>query len=119
MRLRQIINNLVGNAVKFTKEGEITLSAHGKDQQLVIGVRDTGPGIAPAVQQAVFERFQQATAFITREHGGTGLGLTLVRELVALMGGQLRLTSALGEGAYFEVSIPELSLAAPAADPEC
>ncbi len=108
-RLRQVINNLLSNAVKFTREGEVTLSARWTSQQLVIGVRDTGPGIAPQVQETVFERFRQATSFVTREHGGTGLGLSLVREFVKLMGGQLQLTSELGHGAYFEFSIPELS----------
>jgi signal transduction histidine kinase len=77
--------------------------------RLVIGVRDTGPGIAPQVQEIVFERFRQATSFVTREHGGTGLGLALVREFVKLMGGELTLSSQLGEGAYFEFSIPELN----------
>ncbi len=108
-RLRQVINNLLSNAVKFTREGEVTLSARWTGQQLVIGVRDTGPGIAPQVQETVFERFRQATSFVTREHGGTGLGLSLVREFVKLMGGHLQLTSELGHGAYFEFSIPELS----------
>ncbi len=108
-RLRQVINNLLSNAVKFTREGEVTLSARWTSQQLVIGVRDTGPGIAPQVQETVFERFRQATSFVTREHGGTGLGLSLVREFVKLMGGHLQLTSELGHGAYFEFSIPELS----------
>jgi signal transduction histidine kinase len=108
-RLRQVINNLLSNAVKFTQEGEVTLSARWTGQQLVIGVRDTGPGIAPQVQETVFERFRQATSFVTREHGGTGLGLSLVREFVKLMGGQLQLKSELGHGAYFEFSIPELS----------
>ena len=111
-RLRQVINNLLSNAVKFTKVGQVTLSAQWTGQQLVIGVRDTGPGIAPHVQEIVFERFRQATSFVTREHGGTGLGLALVREFVNLMGGQLQLTSQLGHGAYFEFSIPELNLAA-------
>jgi signal transduction histidine kinase len=108
-RLRQVINNLLSNAVKFTHQGEVTLTAQWSGNQLIVGVRDTGPGIAPQVQEIVFERFRQATAFVTREHGGTGLGLTLVREFVKLMGGQLTLSSQVGEGAYFEFSIPELN----------
>jgi signal transduction histidine kinase len=108
-RLRQVINNLLSNAVKFTHQGEVTLTAQWSGNQLIVGVRDTGPGIAPQVQEIVFERFRQATAFVTREHGGTGLGLALVREFVKLMGGQLTLSSQVGEGAYFEFSIPELN----------
>jgi signal transduction histidine kinase len=111
-RLRQVINNLLSNAVKFTAKGEVTLSARWIDQKLVIGVRDTGTGIATHVQEVVFERFRQATSFVTREHGGTGLGLALVREFIKLMGGELHLTSQLGLGSYFEFSVPELSQAA-------
>ncbi|OYY20490.1 MAG: two-component sensor histidine kinase [Burkholderiales bacterium 35-55-47] len=110
-RLRQVINNLLSNAVKFTAKGEVTLSARWVDQQLIVGVRDTGAGIAPHVQEVVFERFRQATSFVTREHGGTGLGLALVREFIKLMGGELRLTSQLGLGSYFEFSVPELNRA--------
>ena len=110
-RLRQVINNLLSNAVKFTAKGEVTLSARWVDQQLIVGVRDTGSGIAPHVQEVVFERFRQATSFVTREHGGTGLGLALVREFIKLMGGELRLTSQLGLGSYFEFSVPELNRA--------
>lgn len=107
-RLRQVINNLLSNAVKFTREGQVTLSARWANDQLIVGVKDTGPGIAPHVQELVFERFHQATSFVTREHGGTGLGLALVREFVKLMGGQLHLTSELGKGSYFEFSIPQM-----------
>ena len=107
-RLRQVINNLLSNAVKFTTTGQITLSANWTGHQLIVGVRDTGPGIDPQVQEIVFERFRQATSFVTREHGGTGLGLALVREFVKLMGGKLSLSSQLGIGSYFEFSIPEL-----------
>lgn len=110
-RLRQVINNLLSNAVKFTTKGEVTLSARWIDKRLVVGVRDTGVGIAPHVQEVVFERFRQAASFVTREHGGTGLGLALVREFVRLMGGQLHLNSQLGLGSYFEFSIPELNRA--------
>lgn len=117
VRLRQVIHNLLSNAVKFTEQGSITLSAHWQHNRLVVGVRDTGPGIEPAVQALVFERFRQGTAFMTRAHGGTGLGLSLVREFVQLMGGEVRLVSEAGQGAYFEVSVPEFSQAAPEAGP--
>lgn len=115
-RLRQVINNLLSNAVKFTSVGHVTLSAKWTGQELVIGVRDTGPGIDPQVQEVVFERFRQATAFVTREYGGTGLGLALVREFVKLMGGRLQLNSQLGAGSYFEFAIPELNQEAHAAN---
>ena len=117
VRLRQVIHNLLNNAVKFTNQGSITLSAHWHNERLVVGVRDTGPGIDPAVQALVFERFRQGTAFMTREHGGTGLGLALVREFVGLMGGEVRLESEPGKGAYFEFWVPELNQAAPEAGP--
>jgi signal transduction histidine kinase len=115
-RLRQVINNLLSNAVKFTTVGDIILSAKWTGHELVVGVRDTGPGIDPQVQEVVFERFRQATAFVTREHGGTGLGLALVREFVKLMGGRLQLNSQLGVGSYFEFAIPELNQEAHAAN---
>jgi len=105
-RLRQVIHNLMSNALKFTAQGEVRLSAKLEQARIIIGVRDTGPGIAPESHAAVFERFHQATDFITREHGGTGLGLTLAKEFVTLMGGTIRLESALGHGAYFEISLP-------------
>lgn len=108
-RLRQVINNLLSNAVKFTSAGQVTLSAHWSKHELIVGVKDTGPGIASHIQDVVFERFRQATAFVTREHGGTGLGLALAREFVQLMGGTLHLSSQLGVGSYFEFSIPELN----------
>lgn len=114
-RVRQVINNLLSNAIKFTSTGEITLSANWTGHVLEVGVKDTGVGIAPHVQEAIFERFRQATSFVTREHGGTGLGLALVREFVKLMGGTLRLSSQLGVGSYFEFAIPELGPLNPAA----
>ncbi len=114
MRLRQVVHNLLSNAVKFTQQGEICITAGRDGERVVIGVRDTGPGIAAEAQVAVFERFHQESNFVTRAHGGTGLGLALVREFVALMGGSLRLESELGHGAYFEFWIPLASPAAPA-----
>ena len=108
-RLRQVINNLLHNAVKFTSAGEVVLSANWTGKSLVIGVRDTGPGIAAEFQEVVFERFRQASTFITRQHGGTGLGLALVRENAKLMGGTISLKSELGHGSYFEFTIPEFN----------
>jgi signal transduction histidine kinase len=112
-RLRQVINNLLSNAVKFTRAGRVTLSARADDGDLVIGVRDTGPGIPQEAQVLIFERFRQASDFITREHGGTGLGLALAKEFAALMDGTIRVESTVGEGAYFELRLPMVIPAVP------
>ncbi len=105
-RLRQILTNLVANAVKFTEQGEVVLSVQsmGFDEGLVglrFEVRDTGIGIAPADQAGLFERFRQADASTTRRYGGTGLGLTITRHLVQMMGGDIEVESQLGAGSRF------------------
>ena len=105
-RLRQIILNLVGNAIKFTEQGEVVLSVqlmtHVQDEvQLRFTVKDTGIGIPPEKQAAVFEAFHQADGSMTRKYGGTGLGLTISSRLVDLMGGKIWVESELGEGSRF------------------
>jgi two-component system, sensor histidine kinase and response regulator len=105
-RLRQILLNLVGNAIKFTHQGEIVVSvtAESSDSlgaQLQFAVRDTGIGIAPDKHSKVFEAFSQADASTTRQFGGTGLGLAIVSQLVSLMGGRIWLESELGQGSTF------------------
>jgi two-component system, sensor histidine kinase and response regulator len=105
-RVRQIILNLVGNAIKFTEQGEVVLSVqvmtHIKNEvQLRFTVKDTGIGIAPDTQAAIFEAFRQADGSMTRRYGGTGLGLTISSRLVELMGGQIWVESELGEGSRF------------------
>lgn len=107
-RLRQVLINLLGNAFKFTERGEIQLKVgwigrpeSGKPVKLLFEVIDTGPGIAPEQQQQIFESFTQVDGSITRRYGGTGLGLTISRQLVALMGGSLDLSSTLGKGSCF------------------
>jgi signal transduction histidine kinase len=105
-RLRQVINNLLSNAVKFTRAGQIDFSATREGDDLVVGVRDTGPGIPRDSHETIFERFRQASVFITREHGGTGLGLALAKELAHLMHGSVRVESVPGQGAYFEFRMP-------------
>lgn len=105
-RLRQILNNLLNNAVKFTAAGHVGLSAWRSAERVHFAVRDTGPGIPPEAQAIIFEKFRQASSFVTREHGGSGLGLALVRELVTLMGGDIQLESTPGAGACFEFWLP-------------
>jgi PAS domain S-box-containing protein len=124
-RLRQVLSNLVGNALKFTDRGEVVLSAtvtgDGEGRSVIrFAVRDTGIGIAADKQAAVFEEFTQADASMTRRYGGTGLGLAIARRLVRLMGGELTLVSELGRGSEFAFSLPmpiETGRPTPALDP--
>lgn len=111
LRLRQILMNLVGNAIKFTKEGSITIIVKqvqvcDKQIRLRFSVIDTGLGIAPERQEAIFQSFTQADGTTTREYGGTGLGTTISQELVHLMRGEMGLESELGKGStfWFEIS---------------
>jgi signal transduction histidine kinase/CheY-like chemotaxis protein len=104
-RLRQVAINLVGNAIKFTEHGEVLLSVSaegtGEAAELHFEVRDTGIGIAPDKQEAIFEAFRQADSSITRQHGGTGLGLTISSRIVKMFQGKLWVESRLGEGSTF------------------
>jgi two-component system sensor histidine kinase/response regulator len=109
-RLRQVIVNLVGNAIKFTLKGEVVLHVRmleEREQQLrlQLEVRDTGVGIPKELQRHVFEAFHQADSSTTRRYGGTGLGLAICSRLVEMMGGQLTCESQLGEGSTFRFSI--------------
>lgn len=114
VRLRQIVLNLVSNALKFTASGSVQVEMMHGEGRLVVSVADTGEGIAPERLEQIFSAFQQADETTTRRHGGTGLGLALVRELSALLGGIVRAESTPGEGATFVVSLPWASCAAPA-----
>jgi signal transduction histidine kinase len=105
-RLVQILHNLVGNAVKFTDAGEVVLRiATGSDTRLVIEVADTGIGMTEAEMSRVFGEFIQAHVGMTRRYGGTGLGLAIVRRLVRLMGGEVSLSGAPGQGVVVRVEI--------------
>ncbi len=109
-RLRQVLTNLLGNAIKFTERGAVTLevrvvSAQAEKVQMRFAVHDTGIGIAPDHQAEVFEAFTQADGSITRRFGGTGLGLAISARLVSLMGGQLALTSQPGAGSCFSFAL--------------
>lgn len=105
-RLRQVLLNLVGNAVKFTEAGEIVVRQQVRDGRWELCVRDTGIGIPADRQEAIFEPFVQAESGTTRRYGGTGLGLSISRRLVELMGGTLTVTSQAGSGSTFTVSLP-------------
>lgn len=106
-RLRQILFNLAGNAVKFTEQGGVTIElAQRPNGRLRFNVRDTGPGVPPEKQALIFEEFAQADAGVARRHGGTGLGLAIVKKLALAMGGEAGLVSRPGFGASFWVELP-------------
>ncbi len=106
-RLRQILTNLVGNAIKFTERGHLLLRCRpGEHDGALIDVIDTGIGIDPSNHEQIFERFVQASRATTRRYGGSGLGLSITRSLVELMGGSITLQSAPGKGTHFELSLP-------------
>ncbi len=106
-RLRQVVINLLGNAIKFTQQGHVALrlTAHA-DQEFMIQVIDTGPGIELDKQKTIFEKFTQGDASVTRKYGGTGLGLAITQQLVTLMGGTIGLESVPGKGSTFWVKLP-------------
>jgi PAS domain S-box-containing protein len=112
-RLQQVLWNLLSNAVKFTpKDGEIRVTLERVDDEVEVKIRDTGPGIAAEFLPYVFDRFRQADAATTRRHGGLGLGLSIVKQLVELHGGAVRATSeGEGRGATFGVRLPVISAA--------
>jgi signal transduction histidine kinase/putative methionine-R-sulfoxide reductase with GAF domain len=105
-RLTQVLLNLAGNAIKFTDSGQVLIEARVADGAFVVSVSDTGPGIAPADQQRIFEEFQQADSSSTRKKGGSGLGLSISRRIVELHGGRLWVESVPGEGSTFSFTVP-------------
>jgi signal transduction histidine kinase/DNA-binding response OmpR family regulator len=106
VRLRQILTNLVNNAIKFTERGEIVVDARGEDGDHVrLSVCDTGIGIAPEAAATLFQPFRQADNSTSRKFGGTGLGLAIVKQLAELMGGSVELETALGKGSTFTVTV--------------
>jgi signal transduction histidine kinase len=108
-RLEQVLKNLLSNAMKFTEKGQVILQAsRSADGRLAFSVQDTGIGIAPEQRQVIFEPFRQADGTTNRKYGGTGLGLSISRELVRLLGGEISLTSEVGRGSTFTVTVPEV-----------
>ena len=121
LRLRQILLNFVGNAIKFTACGEVVIRAmrlkkgEGQSAWLRFEVQDTGVGIPPEKQAGIFDAFTQADSSVTRQYGGTGLGLAICKRLVELMGGQIGVYSQPGQGScfWFEVPLPVIQENAP------
>jgi two-component system, sensor histidine kinase len=111
VRLRQILSHLVGNGIKFTREGQVEVSASaiaGKDRQVMVTLRveDTGIGIAPGHLADIFGSFRQLETGLSRNHGGLGLGLAVAQKLIALLEGSIGVASELGKGSTFTVALP-------------
>lgn len=110
LRVKQILLNLINNALKFTEHGAVTLCLARSEGGIVFRIVDTGPGMSEAVRERLFGRFEQADG-VTRRHGGSGLGLAICRELAQLMGGRIEVVSALGAGSTFSVELPLIEAA--------
>ena len=118
-RVRQIVINLLSNAAKFTEAGQIRVGLRDTGDRVVISVSDSGIGIPEDKLETIFEEFRQADGSTTRKYGGTGLGLSISRRLAQMLGGDIHVTSVVGEGSTFSVSLPrELSSTAAEADTE-
>jgi signal transduction histidine kinase len=105
-RIAQVLLNLVGNAIKFTESGEVAIRAMAADGRFLVAVSDTGPGIAEADQQKIFEEFHQADGSSTWQKGGTGLGLSIAKRIVELHRGRLWVESSPGRGSTFWFTLP-------------
>jgi signal transduction histidine kinase len=106
LRLTQVLLNLVGNAIKFTDQGQVTIKASAVNGSYTVAVCDTGPGIPTSEQERIFDEFQQADNSITKEKGGTGLGLAIARKIIEMHGGRIWVESSVGSGATFSFTVP-------------
>jgi len=106
-RLRQVLLNLVGNAVKFTERGHVQVKVERDEMMVRFTISDTGPGISPEVQTTLFTPFIQGSASVARRYGGTGLGLSICKKLLELMGGRIWLESEVGKGSRFSFVVPQ------------
>jgi signal transduction histidine kinase len=104
--LRQILLNLLSNACKFTKQGQVTLRARSGRDSIELSICDTGIGMTSEQQARLFEEFSQADASTAKHYGGTGLGLAITRKLARMMGGDVTVTSEPGQGSVFSVRLP-------------
>jgi signal transduction histidine kinase len=105
-RLTQVLLNLVGNAIKFTDAGEVSITATAVDGHFSVGVTDTGPGIPLEEQKRVFEQFHQVDSSNTKAKGGTGLGLAIAKQIVEMHGGRIWVESTFGQGSTFRMELP-------------
>jgi signal transduction histidine kinase len=105
-RLAQVLLNLVGNAIKFTDTGEVSIKGSSVNGSFNVAVRDTGPGISTADQAKLFQEFQQADNSITKKKGGTGLGLAISKRIIEMHGGRIWVESSPGNGSTFAFTLP-------------
>jgi signal transduction histidine kinase len=105
-KLKMVLKNLIGNAVKFTESGSVTVAVESHNEHMEFSVADTGIGISPEAQAMIFEPFRQADSSLTRRYGGVGLGLYIVRRLVEMLGGTVAVDSELGRGSTFRARLP-------------
>ena len=105
-RIFQVLLNLVGNAIKFTDVGEVSVEVTVSDENFVVCVSDTGIGISEADQAKIFKEFQRADNSATRERGGTGLGLAIAKRMIEMQGGHMWVQSTMGKGSTFSFSLP-------------
>lgn len=106
-KFKQVMINLISNAVKFTDKGSVTVDARKDKKNIIINVKDTGKGIPPEHMDKIFDRFFQAEHYMTRKQGGTGLGLTIANEIVRMHNGEIKVESELGKGSTFSIVLPK------------